>query len=465
VFDVVIEYVEVRNKINREIIGIIDGAKSVIWHSIYYGVGDFEIYCALSSQNKYLLQIGNYVTRPDDENVGVIEKLQITNSVEDGKMIVASGRFAKSILDRRHIYNLSGTTNSPTILRGNVETAVRNVVNKNIIACPFDNRRNISFFELGALANIPKIIVDDEGNAAQKQVSYDNLLSYTDEVLAEYKIAGKVILDDDTKKLQYCVYTGTDRSATNANDPVIFASEYDNLTGSDFLYDTETTKNAALIGGEGEGYERFYSVIKGTSSGLERRETWVNASSINRTMPATDLQDLFPTGTFSTIYFKVNGTIYATINADTEREVTLNSLQEDFPNGVVSGTKFIVGGVVYANKIYGEEDKYNYTPIGYKATLDVEGKEGDYTLTDAVYKALLDASGKQVLAQLPVVQSFDGTIETNGGVWRLNEDYFLGDVVTIQDNDLNKFDDVRITEITEVQDENGYSVSITYEGE
>ena len=459
-----IEYVEVRRKSDREMIGVIDGAKSVIWHTIYYGVGDFEIYAALTAQNIALLQQGNYITRPNDENVGVIEKLEITHNAQDGKMIVASGRFAKSILDRRHIYNLAGTVNTPTILRGKVETAVRNVVSKNAISCAFDFRRNMSMLELGALANIPTIIVDDNGNAAQKQVSFDNLLTYTDEVLAEYALASKIILNDDNKKLQYVIYNGTDRSATNATDPVIFSPEYDNLTRSEYTIDDATFKNAALVGGEGEGVERFYSMVKDTSSGLERRETFVDASSIPKTLPATDLQELFPTGTFSTINFKVDGIIYATLVADKESEVALNSLQQLFPSGVVSGTKFKVGGSVYANLIYGEEDRYTYTAIGYKAKLDAEGEEGKYTLVNGVYASLLNSDGKQALALLPVLKTFNGSLNVNGGVWRLGVDYQIGDIVTIQDKDINKFVDVRITEITEIQDENGYSVDITYEG-
>ena len=37
-----ISYVEILNT-ERELIGIIDTAKSIIWHSVYFGVGDFEI--------------------------------------------------------------------------------------------------------------------------------------------------------------------------------------------------------------------------------------------------------------------------------------------------------------------------------------------------------------------------------------------------------------------------------------
>lgn len=370
-----IEYVEVRRKSDREIIGIIDGAKSVIWHSVYYGVGDFEIYAIASEKNIELLQKDYYITRPNNDEIGIIESVTSSYSTEDGKMIVASGRFAKSILDRRQIYNLSGKTNTATILSGKVESAVRSLVVNNIISCSFDTNRNVSYLKLGALANIPAIIVDENGNATQKQVSYENLFDYTEEVLKEYKLGARITLDDSNNNFLYTVYQGADRSAdnTDGNEPIVFSQEYDNLSESNYSYNNKLKKTAALIGGEGEGLDRFYSLVAGTETGLERRETWIDASSINKT---------------------------------------------------------------------------------YKDDEDVE-----HTYTDPEYKAMLDAEGKQQLATKIAEESYEGSINVDGGIWKLNEDYYLGDIVTFQDNKLDKYASVRITELTEVQDENGYAVT------
>lgn len=376
-----IEYLEIRSKSTREIIGLIDSAKSVIWHTKYYGVGDFEIYAKASQKHVNLLQEGNYVTRPGEIEVGIIEKIQTESTTANGDMIIASGRFAKSILDRRHIYKLSGKTNTPTILSGNVEVAIRKLVYDNIINCSFDVYRNISFLELGALSGITKRIVDKDGNATQKQVSFDNLYDYSEEVLKEYQLGAIIGIDDETYKLQYRIYEGADRSAdnTDGNEPIVFSREYDNLADSKYTLDTTPKKNSALIGGEGEGLDRFYSVINGSERGLERREMWVNASSINKT---------------------------------------------------------------------------------YK---DENDEEQEYT--DAEYKAMLDALGKQNIAAATEEQGYDATININGGKWRLNEDYFLGDIVTFQDNALDKYANVRIVELTEVQDENGYAIAPTFEYE
>lgn len=372
-----IDFVQILDA-SREIIGIIDTAKSIIWHSVWFGVGDFEIYAPATEEHLQLLSIGNYVTRNNNIEVGIIESISVTNSIQDGAMITATGRFAKSILDRRLIYNLAGNSNKATVLRGKVEVAARTLVANNAIGCSFDARRNFPILELGALANIPEVIVDEAGYAAQKQVSYQNLLEYSDALLKEYNLSSCIILDDDTKKLQYIVRKGYDRSSENAdgNEPVIFSKDYDNLSDSEYLYNTTEKKNAALIGGEGEGIARFYSLIAPTETGLNRRELFVDASSISK--------------------------------------------------------KYMVGET---------EEEY----------------------TDAEYTEMLNTQGKQELAPLTEKESFSGSIIVTAGNYILNEDFALGDVVTVQENSLNKYIDVRITEVTEVQDENGYTVDVVYQ--
>lgn len=372
-----IQYIEILNTA-REPIGIIDTAKSIIWHNRYFSVGDFEIFCEATDKHLALLKEGYYVTRNGTNDVGIIETIEISFTLQDGYMIIASGRFAKSILDRRLIYNLSENTNTPTILSGRVEVAARKLVNDNAINCTFDNRRNIPNFALGVLKNFSKIIVDENGNASQKQVSYKNLMEYSDSLLQEYGYGAKVTIDDATKTWLYTVYSGTDRSMENvgSNDPIIFSVEYDNLNSSEYLYDSKSLKNSALIGGEGEGLERFFSLLSGTESGLQRRETFVDASSINKT---------------------------------------------------------------------------------YK---DENDEEQAYTAAE--YTELLKQQGQQVLSQAIIDEVFNGDINVSFGSWQLNRDYFIGDIVTIQDNMLGVYVNQRITETTEVQDENGYSVDVVF---
>ena len=373
-----IDYVEIRNA-ETELIGIIDTAKSVIWRSVYYGVGDFEVYVQATQNTRELLSVGNYVTRQDNNEIGIIEKVEIKADQFDGLMITAIGRFAKSILDRRLIYNLSGTSNAATILCGNVELQVRKIVEENAISCAFDSRRNIPLLELGALANIPLKIVDESGNAAQKQVSYGNLLEYSDAVLQEYDLSARVTLDAERKKLQYSVFSGEDRSEENesGNEPVIFSEGYDNLKDSAYSLDKTSCKNAALIGGEGEGTARFYALLSGAETGLARREVWVDASSISK--------------------------------------------------------------------------KYK----------DAGGAEQTYP--DDVYSGFLIEKGRQSLSALKPVEAFGGSLDVTSGNFVFNRDFFLGDVVTVESERIGIYKRVRIISVTEVQDENGYTVAVDYQ--
>lgn len=366
-----IEYVEARNA-ELEVIGILDTSQSVIWHSVYYGVGDFQIYIRLTDAIQ-IINEARYITRPDNDEVGIIESILITDDTESGKMITIKGRFAKSLLDRRIIYNLSGTSNKATILNGNVETNVRSLVNDNAIAS-----RSLDILELGAVAGIDKVIVDENGDAAQKQVSFKGLLDYTEAVLKEYGIASTVKLSNG--KLQYIVYEGADRSAdnTDGNQPIVFSKEYDNLLSSEYTHDTTLEKNVALVGGEGEGIDRF-CVLLGSQSGLERKEVFVDASSLGKK---------------------------------------------------------------------------------YKDDADVE-----QTYTDAVYTEMLKAHGRQVTAAMKSTEDFNGAIDITNGNWKYNEDVFLGDIVTVQDNEIGVFKNVRLGEVTEYQDQDGYAVEAVYQGE
>lgn len=364
-----IEYVEIRNQ-NRETIGIIDTAISIIWHSVFFGVGDFEIYARATQETLDLLKKNNYVTRPNENTIGIIETIQVTRSNQDGDVIIASGRFAKCILDRRFIYNLSGNSNQPTILSGNVEVNARKLVNDNAIDCAFDSKRNMPVLRQGLFSGTTETIVDETGVATEIQVPCVNLLEYTDSFLHEYGLGAKITFNDQSKFLFYEVYKGTDRSGT-----VIFSQELDNLVQSDYTQDMTAEKNFALIGGEGEEVQRIYSSI-GSTQGLARKELFVDASNIAK--------------------------------------------------------KYKVGNV-------------------------------ERTYTDAEYIKLLQSQGRQDLVLYTFAEKFTGAINVTFGNWLLNRDYFLGDLVTLQDNKINKYAVVRIVEITEVQDENGYTIEAKYE--
>jgi hypothetical protein len=78
------------------------------------------------------------------------------------------------------------------------------------------------------------------------------------------------------------------------------------------------------------------------------------------------------------------------------------------------------------------------------------------TLRDVIYDVYLLNRGYEKLADYGEKISFNGTIEPNV-TFMYKEDYNLGDIVTVE-NQYGVSASVRIVEVIEVDDDNGYSV-------
>lgn len=374
-----IEYVQIINPTTRQLVAIVDSFKSVIWKSVYYGVGQFEIYAPATEKNLLYLRSGYFVTVPNNINCGIIDTVQITNSEQDGKMIVASGSFAKKILSQRIIYRFVSTYSvTAATLSGNVAEACWKLINDNC-GTSAPSYRRFSSFGRGAVNNLPATIVDDNGAAATKQVTYDNLLDYTDALLQEYDYGAYVWLDMFSGDLLYVMYAGADRSVDNkdGNDALIFSTEFDNLLSSEYSYTSTEYRTTAIIGGQGEALERFVSRVGDSAAGYNRRELWVDANGVSRTVK----------------------------NADDE----------------------------------------------------------EITYTDAEYNTILVSQGKNALSEHTRLESFTGEIDLSNSKYVYGNDYSVGDIITIEDQEINRRANCRILSITEVQDENGYNISAEYE--
>lgn len=89
---------------------------------------------------------------------------------------------------------------------------------------------------------------------------------------------------------------------------------------------------------------------------------------------------------------------------------------------------------------------------------DISSNEGK--ISESEYNALLIERGEEKIAEHMLTESFTGQTE-NTKTYLYNKDYFLGDIVQIEDNyDLSA--SPRIIEIIENEDEKGYKIVPTY---
>lgn len=96
-----------------------------------------------------------------------------------------------------------------------------------------------------------------------------------------------------------------------------------------------------------------------------------------------------------------------------------------------------------------------------KTSQDASGTE--VTLTDEQYIETLKQRGSEKLSENCVAENFDATVRTFGIVqYIFGEDYFLGDIITMQDRRLKLQINARITSITKQYKGNVYSVDLVF---
>ena len=289
-----IPYVEIRDSATRKIIGIVEGAELEFGYA-WNGCGDLDIYCRATSNNLNLLKHGRYVTIPNEVdyidsngnkycNIWRINKIEKKNDAIGGSFIAAIGKEAKEIVGNRIIRYMA-------VLKGDLLGSIRNVLFEQNVINPTDTNRKIPELVFNQ-PNFEITIVDEDGKATETQVTYDNLLEYTENLYATYNIGARLRLNLTDLKLYYSVYQGSDRSRE-----VVFSQANENVLNTNYSEDWANYKTYVLVGGEetetqivdkttGEvtgtikGVRKVNSIDYGTS-GVNRYEGFVDARDIS----------------------------------------------------------------------------------------------------------------------------------------------------------------------------------------
>lgn len=91
---------------------------------------------------------------------------------------------------------------------------------------------------------------------------------------------------------------------------------------------------------------------------------------------------------------------------------------------------------------------------------DISSNEGE--LTSEEYYPLLIQRGYEKLSEHTTTQSFDSEINLGNYQYGKNKDFYLGDIVTEENEELGLYLNARIVEVVEAYNENGYSIIPTF---
>lgn len=246
---------------NRELTGIVESFEYLRWTRRYSQCGSFELKAIATQENTALLKEGNIIWKNDDEEAGIIEHLELSQTEQE--IITASGRFATSFLARRILWQTE-------ILSGDLSVCVLQLINNNLIN-PADTARQIT----GISFSSPNL-----GIPVSTQISYRNLMDSVTELCAASDIGIKTVFTPATGIFTVTLYNGS-------NSQAVFSKEYENLTEQIYTESVADYANTALIGGEGEGTDRTFVAIT-SGSGETRREIFVDAKDLRAEDFGTD---------------------------------------------------------------------------------------------------------------------------------------------------------------------------------
>ena len=248
---------------------IIDTFSSCIWTMQYFDVNDFELIVPGTERNVDLLTAGAMLVRASDisngtyKNVMVVENIELDFDVEKGWQMKVTGGGLKKIVGRRIVW-------TQTNLSGTVEDGIRRVITENIIS-PSVPARVIPGFTMTARKGFP--------DTFEAQLFGNNISEWLVEVCQQYGYGWDVYIANGG--FVFDLYQGTDRTYNqSAVTPVVFSAEFDNLASSTYQYEKADFKNAALVGGEGEGTSQRSATV-GTASGLDRYEAYIDGGSVS----------------------------------------------------------------------------------------------------------------------------------------------------------------------------------------
>lgn len=277
---------------NFEVIDIIDRFTSFIWTDRYRERGDFELLLPLDEDtlNKLKnLTLDNYLITENSEHAMIIEGFLANGSVSDGLSLKVVGYSLETILSRRIIWDI-------TTLSGNLQDSVKELINRSIISPTLSERKIDNFvFEASTDERITSLTIDTKYE--EHEYLYDAIKEICEEKDIGFKIVLKLV--DGEYKFVFSLYKGEDRSyAQEINPYVVFSPAFENLNESSYLENQQDYKNVCYTTASDmdtriKGTDDYATVsrVVGTATGLDRRETFTDAGSIESETKKNKLTD------------------------------------------------------------------------------------------------------------------------------------------------------------------------------
>ena len=250
---------------NIELQGIIDNFTSLIWTRKYGKSGEFSLTTNVTDNVINLLKRDNIIYKKDDTEGAFIETVEISLNSQGKEEIKVTGKFLTSYLNRRINW-------TKLVKRSTYENIMRLLVSNNAINTIAN--RIINNLELGEFKGYT--------GTTKYTNSYGNVLELLENISNSSDLGFRLNLNITTKKMQFEVYEGVDRTINQSLiAPCIFSRDFENVLEQKYFDSINNYKNTSLICGVGEDEARVKTNLGDNNIGLDRYELYVDAKDLS----------------------------------------------------------------------------------------------------------------------------------------------------------------------------------------
>jgi hypothetical protein len=254
---------------NHKILAEIDDYNSLIFQRKFNTYGEFQLKINKHKNGTEFLELGNLIYLSNNK-AGIIKHKEI--SVDGGgrgtETVLVKGYTLDHIFSQR--ITLPPTALDCDVVQGNGETVIKHYIESNIIN-PLEKARKVDVLRLAPNLN--------RGKSIKWESRYQNLSKELEKITMGCDLGVRVTIDTHGLKWIVDVYEGRNLSVDqHKNSPVIFSHDFDNIKAQKYIVSSIGHKSTGYIGGKGEGKDRQLEILGGDNAGINRIETFVNAS-------------------------------------------------------------------------------------------------------------------------------------------------------------------------------------------
>lgn len=248
--------------------GIIDDYVNIPVTRNYEKKTSFTIEVAPTDKNLQLLKKNRLIAKQTDiEHAFIIETIEFN----DGK----DSSLSATVFSLHHLLQKRAIIDQQTFY-GKVGQVLSQFVEANAVNPANPNRK------------IPSLVIDSNNAYIGPSVAESRTSGQLDDVLFEiaikFGVSWDILFDYENKQFVFKVWQGKDRSEQQSINPrVVFAKEFDNVIGQNYIDSENGYKNVAIVAGEGEGVDRKRVIVNDELSGFERNELFVDARDLQST--------------------------------------------------------------------------------------------------------------------------------------------------------------------------------------